>query len=73
MPLYRNEDGREVFSGVLALDYKLKDIASFLTDNYQDTDTIVAIVEEAAPNYVIASSTGSSGAKKVLIYNDKKT
>lgn len=73
LPIYRNEDGREVFSGVLSLDVKLKDIASFLTDNYQDTDTIVAIVEEAAPNFVIASSTGSSGAKKVLIYNDKKT
>ncbi|KAL7464469.1 hypothetical protein ACHAXS_004803 [Conticribra weissflogii] len=69
-PIYTpDEKGRNVFTGVLALDFTLQGIASFLTENYKDSDTIVAVVEEAEPNYLIASSTGSTGIKQVIIKN----
>ncbi|KAL7463939.1 hypothetical protein ACHAXS_004290 [Conticribra weissflogii] len=67
-PIYTtDEEGREVFAGVLASDFSLNGIASFLTQNYERSDTIIAIVEEAEPNFIIASSTGSTGVKRVLI------
>jgi len=66
-PFYKQtDDGRKVFDGVLALDYKFLDIASFLSDNYEDSDTLVAIVEETSPNYLIATSKGGIGSKRVL-------
>ena len=48
----------------MALDYKFLDIANFLTV-YEDSDTVVAIVEEASPNYLIATSEGGIGSKRV--------
>jgi len=67
-PIYGpDETGRNVFEGVLALDYKFTDIGKFLSSSYEESDTvIVAIVEEASPHYVIATSTGGIGAKTVL-------
>eukprot|EP00580_Thalassiosira_gravida_P010497 CAMPEP_0201632718 /NCGR_PEP_ID=MMETSP0493-20130528/6263_1 /ASSEMBLY_ACC=CAM_ASM_000838 /TAXON_ID=420259 /ORGANISM="Thalassiosira gravida, Strain GMp14c1" /LENGTH=851 /DNA_ID=CAMNT_0048104293 /DNA_START=624 /DNA_END=3179 /DNA_ORIENTATION=- len=67
-PIYGpDETGRNVFEGVLALDYKFTDIGKFLGSSYEESDTvIVAIVEEASPHYVIATSTGGIGAKTVL-------
>ncbi len=67
-PIYNiDEDGeRSVFAGVLALDLTLTGIASFLIKNYDEAENIVAIIEEAEPNYLIASSTGTTGVKKVL-------
>jgi len=67
-PIYTSdEEGRSVFAGVLALDFTLEGIASFLTENYSGADTIVAVVEEAEPNYIVATSTGSTGVKRVLV------
>eukprot|EP00569_Conticribra_weissflogii_P001723 CAMPEP_0171354350 /NCGR_PEP_ID=MMETSP0878-20121228/44663_1 /TAXON_ID=67004 /ORGANISM="Thalassiosira weissflogii, Strain CCMP1336" /LENGTH=786 /DNA_ID=CAMNT_0011860323 /DNA_START=248 /DNA_END=2608 /DNA_ORIENTATION=- len=69
-PIYTtDEKGRSVFTGVLALDFTLQGIASFLTENYKNSDTIVAVVEEAEPNYLIASSTGSTGIRQVMLDN----
>jgi len=67
-PIYKTDedDGRKVFVGVLALDLTLTGIASFLIKNYDEAENIVAIIEEAEPNYLIASSTGTTGVKKVL-------
>lgn len=67
-PIYKtNEEGRRVFEGVLALDYKFLDIAEFLSTSYEESETvIVAIVEETSPHYVIATSKGGVGSKKVL-------
>mmetsp|Transcript_2625 Transcript_2625/g.6205 ORF Transcript_2625/g.6205 Transcript_2625/m.6205 type:complete len:870 (+) Transcript_2625:197-2806(+) len=72
-PIYSiDEEGKTIFTGVLASDYSLDGIASFLTNNYDGSDTIVTIVEEAEPNYVIASSTGITGVRKVLIEDNSK-
>lgn len=63
-PMYKtDEEGRKVFDGLLALDYKLLDIADFLSASYEDV--IVAIIEESSPNYVIATSKGGIGSKFV--------
>ncbi|KAL7531527.1 hypothetical protein ACHAXR_004095, partial [Thalassiosira sp. AJA248-18] len=65
-PTYKtDEQWRRIFQGVCGLDYRFTDIAGFLSSNYQDGDTIVAIVEENDPNYVIATSMGGSGGKSV--------
>ncbi|KAL7461288.1 hypothetical protein ACHAXS_001711, partial [Conticribra weissflogii] len=72
-PIYStDEEGRTVFAGVLASDYSLDGIAAFLTDNYNGSGTIVTIMEEAEPNYIIASSTGITGVRKVLIEDNSK-
>ena len=63
---------KNVFMGVLALDFKLTTFASFLIDNYGGSDTIVVIVEDAPPNYIIASSMRSTGIKKVLKEDETK-
>mmetsp|Transcript_11109 Transcript_11109/g.16243 ORF Transcript_11109/g.16243 Transcript_11109/m.16243 type:complete len:785 (-) Transcript_11109:179-2533(-) len=65
-PIYDDVDGKRVFAGVLAVDYRLEDIAKFLVDTYGGTDTAVIMYDEASPNYVVASSTGSPAAKLVL-------
>jgi hypothetical protein len=74
-PIYKmNEEGRNVFEGVLALDYKFLDIAEFLSTSYQESDiVIVAVVEEASPNYVIATSRGGIGSKKVLVSDETQS
>jgi len=64
-PIYvRDEDNRQVFSGVFAVDYTLGDIREFLTQ-YQGSDFMVLVVEAAEPNYVVASSSGSLATKLV--------
>ncbi|KAL7473608.1 hypothetical protein ACHAXS_014068 [Conticribra weissflogii] len=67
-PFYDVDDeGRVVFAGVVAVDFTLSEISSFLIENYKEGGYIVAIVEEAEPNYIIATSTGSTSLKSVLI------
>jgi hypothetical protein len=66
-PIYNtDDDGKQVFRGVLAVDYDLKHIMKLLVVAYQGTDRLVMIVEDAAPNYLIAASTGSSSIRQVL-------
>lgn len=63
-PIYQNNNGKKIFHGTLALDYELADLTSYLTSAYPpEKDIIVAIVERDDPNYMIASSTGSSAVK----------
>ena len=65
-PIYSLDDeGRNVFEGVVAVDYTFDNITEFLVDNYRDSTVEVAIFEAEAPHYLIASSTGSNGASKV--------
>ena len=66
-PIYTtNDDDQKIFQGILAVDYQLDAISQFLIDAYQNTDTLVAIFEDQAPNYVVGVSTGSSTTQKVL-------
>ena len=63
-PIYQNNKGKKIFHGTLALDYELADLTSYFTTTYlPEKDIIVAIVERDNPNYMIASSTGSSAVK----------
>lgn len=64
-PLYSIEDGKNIFQGVLAVDYSLERIASFLAEQYQDSEINVLIVEDGEPNYVVAASTGTPSANLV--------
>ena len=65
-PIYSVDDeGRNVFEGVVAIDYTFDNVTEFLVDNYRDSKVEVAIFEAEAPHYLIASSTGSKGASKV--------
>ena len=66
-PIYIEEDGRLTFQGILAVDYPLDAVSEFLIDAYKNTNTLVAIIEDKDPNYVVGVSTGSSTTKKVLI------
>lgn len=44
VPIYTvQDDGRNVFAGVLGLDYTFDDIAEFLKVNFMKSTTIVAI------------------------------
>jgi len=67
-PFYSVDEatGRNVFAGVLAVDYRLEDIESFLIENYENATIAVAIYEVADPHYLIATSTGSSSAEFFL-------
>jgi len=65
-PIYSQHNEKTVFAGVLAVDYRFDDIANFLIQNYGNTSTAVAIYEVAEPNYLIATSTGSTSANFVL-------
>lgn len=72
-PIYTQlDDGRSTFAGVLAVDYTFRDVTSFLRENYKDSSTIVSIFEVDEPNYVVASSTGSKGVRKVLKSDESK-
>jgi len=67
LPIYNMlDDGRDVFDGVLAVDYTFTDLSNFLRTNYQNSSTVVAIFEQEAPHYIVATSTGSTGVKLVL-------
>ncbi|KAL7472380.1 hypothetical protein ACHAXS_012718 [Conticribra weissflogii] len=73
-PIYTtNGDGRNVFAGVVALDFTLEGIASFLMKNYGGSDSIVVVLEKAEPNFIIASSDGSIGVERVLIDDNSVT
>ena len=65
-PIYDIIDGKNVFAGVLAVDYRFEDISQFLIDSYGGTDTAVVIYEDNNPNYIIALSTGSPANTLVL-------
>jgi len=65
-PIYDIVDGKNVFAGVLAVDYRFEDISAFLIDSYGGTDTMVAIYEDKDPNYIIALSTGTAANSLVL-------
>lgn len=75
-PFYtEDEDRRQIFRGVFAVDYTFEDMNGFLVDSYgvgaveaQENyqETYVVIYEKKEPHYIIASSTGRSGASKVL-------
>lgn len=72
-PIYTQlDDGRSTFAGVLAVDYTFNDVTSFLRENYKDSSTIVFIFEIDEPHYVVASSTGSKGVRKVLKSDESK-
>ena len=61
-----NGDDKQVFAGVLAVDYTLEDVSNFLRDNYGTSDDIiVTILEAAEPHYLIGISTGTSPYKEV--------
>ena len=66
-PIYIEKDGRRIFQGILAVDYPLDAISEFLIDAYKNTNTLVAIIEDKDPNYVVGVSTGSSTTKKVQV------
>lgn len=68
-PIYRIENGKNVFTGVLGIDYTLSSIGDFLVESYKDSNYIVAIVEEDEPNYIVALSSGTSSTKEVLKSN----
>jgi len=67
-PFYSIDEitGRNVFDGVIAVDYRFEDIANFLIENYENTSTAVAVYEIADPNHLIATSTGSPAAENFL-------
>jgi len=65
-PIYDAVDGKNVFAGVLAVDYRFEDIANFLIDSYKDTTTSVAIFEDKEPYHIIALSTGTPSTLAVL-------
>lgn len=44
----------------------VEDFTTFLVDNYQDTDTFVAIYEDAEPHYLIGMSTGTQASAQYL-------
>lgn len=68
-PIYENNrsDGNLVFKGVIAFDYLLDEITRYLFDTYNGTDIHVVVIEEAAPHYVIALSSGSPTARRVVM------
>ena len=70
-PIYSIEGGKNVFKGVLAVDYSLGQIADFLREQYAGTDISVLVVEAKGPNYVIAASTGSPAA--ILVSNEDES
>jgi hypothetical protein len=72
-PIYSlNDEGRNVFEGIVAVDYTFDNITEFLVENYQDLSVEVAVFEEAPPHYLIASSTGSKGVRKALASDESQ-
>mmetsp|Transcript_13955 Transcript_13955/g.40838 ORF Transcript_13955/g.40838 Transcript_13955/m.40838 type:complete len:631 (-) Transcript_13955:184-2076(-) len=71
-PIYDYAEGRNVFAGVLAVDYRFEHIGEFLLSAYGDSSTAIAIVEDTEPNYIIGLSTGSPAAKLVLSANNSE-
>jgi len=65
-PIYSTIEGKNVFAGVVAVDYTFENITEFLIKNYLNSSTAVAIFEDDEPNNMIGSSTGSKAARKVL-------
>jgi 7 transmembrane sweet-taste receptor of 3 GCPR len=67
-PIYTtdNDTGRNIFEGVLAIDYTFADIGRFLVEGYSNSPTHVVVYEQAEPNFLVASSTGRKAASKVL-------
>jgi len=61
-------DGKQVFEGILLIDYRISSgIGAFLDKQYPTSEGIVvAIVEKNWPNHIIYSTTGSPPIKKVL-------
>ena len=60
-PIYLKDDqGREVFAGVLAADMLLDDISNFLVEAFQNSTFHVAIYEAAPPYQMIGLSSGSN-------------
>ena len=45
----------------------VEDFANFLVKNYLGTDAIVAIYEDAEPNYLIGASTGTQASTQYLV------
>lgn len=74
VPIYiMQDDGLNVFAGVLAVDYTFNDIANFLQNSFQNSEFVVVIFEQTEPNYyMVASSTGGSTAKVVLADDESK-
>ena len=63
-PIYEHDAmGRQVFKGVIAYDYLLDEISRYLFDTYNGTNVHVLVVEDAAPHFVIATSSGSATAQ----------
>ena len=65
-PIYDIIDGKNVFAGVLAVDYRFEDISQFLIDSYGGSNTMVVIYEDKNPNYIIALSTGTPANTLIL-------
>ena len=68
-PIYsvQESSGRNVFEGVLAVDYSFAEMSNFLVESYKNSSTVVVIFEAQEPdNFMVASSTGRKAASKVL-------
>lgn len=65
-----NHTMRKVFEGVVIVDYELTDIANFLVEAYNKSDTNVILYEDAEPHYIIAASSGATAAKQVLKHHN---
>ena len=82
-PFYtEDEERRQIFRGVFAVDYTFDDINRFLVESYgagametQENyqETYVVIYEASEPHYMVASSTGRSAANKVLEADESVT
>jgi len=65
-PVYNPSERGPIFAGVMAVDYKVEDFAHFLEKNYKDSGTMVAIIEDAEPHYLIGLSTGTLASVQYL-------
>lgn len=67
-----NDHDHEIFHGVLAVDYLLNDINSFLLEEYSNSTMNIFLVERRTPNHMIASSCYNENklTKSVLMTNE---
>ena len=73
-PFYRSdEQGRSIFTGVLAADIELGEIQNFLVESYSDSTFFVCIYEVHGTNSLLAVSTGTAISKDVLTSDPNQT
>lgn len=72
-PIYDVVEGRNLFAGVLAIDYTFDEITNFLVTEWGGmdvTDISVAVYEDKEPYYIIGLSTGAPASQLVLSADD---